>query len=149
MTSNPTLKREISDLLETYITAFNTQSLSVAASYYDEPAFTISSSGASLLPSRSDRAASFKSTVARLKSEGWDHSEFIGEKSVVELGEGLVLASCPCQRLRGDGGVVEEFTATYTLRRLKAGEEGERGEEGREWVIVGIHHGEFGVKLKE
>jgi ketosteroid isomerase-like protein len=139
------VKKEISDLLEIYISSFNACDLEAAASYYDEPAFAISSSGASLLPSRADRASSFRSTVERLKSEGWDHSEFIGEKAIVELGEGLVLASCPCKRLKADGGSVEEFTATYTLRKLG----GKDGKEGRGWVIVGIHHGEFGVKLKE
>ena len=131
------LSKTISDLLETYIATFNRQDLPGAASYYDEPAFIISASGAKLMPARKDYVSVFTETVQRLKDSGWDHSEFIGEKGINVMqddSEGaLVMASCPCQRLRKDGSSVEEFTASYTLRRG-----GDRG-----WLIVGIHHSPF------
>ena len=79
----------------------------------------------------------FAATTKRLKAEGWVRSEFVGDKGVVVLvDEGLVMASCPCKRLRADGGSVEEFTAVYTLRR--------RTGEGEGWAICSIHQGEFG-----
>lgn len=134
---NSELKKTISDLLETYISTFNKQDLPGAASYYDEPAFIISATGAKLMPARADYVSVFTETVQRLKDSGWDHSEFIGEKNITVMqddAEGaLVMAGCPCKRLRGDGSSVEEFTASYTLRRG-----GQRG-----WLIVGIHHSPF------
>jgi ketosteroid isomerase-like protein len=136
------LKKRISNLLEEYISTFNRQDLPGAASYYDEPAFIIAASGAKLMPARKDYVSIFTETVERLRSEGWDHSEFIGEKDIRILqddSEGaLVLASCPCKRLKKDGSSVEDFTASYTLRR--------GGEKG--WLILGIHHSPFPPQLR-
>lgn len=136
------LKNRISDLLEEYISTFNHQDLPGAASYYDEPAFIIAATGVKLMPARKDYVSTFTETVERLRSEGWDHSEFIGEKDIrifQDDSEGaLVLASCPCKRLKEDGTSVEEFTASYTLRRG-----GERG-----WLILGIHHSPFPTELR-
>lgn len=147
-TTTTELTSHISTLLESYISAFNAGDLAAAASYYDEPAVVISAgSGVTLLPARKDYVDTFAETMKRLKAEGWVRSEFVGEKSIVTLvdggddagkGKGLVVASCPCKRLRGDGSSVEEFTAIYTLRRA----------DGEGWVICSIHHGEFGRVLK-
>lgn len=136
-------KTEISDILESYISKFNNNDLAGAASYYDEPAVIISAEGVKLMPAQKDYVSTFTETVKRLKSEGWDHSEFIGEKGIAVLDgdKGLVLASCPCKRLRKDGSSVEEFTATYTLRKKQA-------DEGEGWLIASIHHGPFGTVLK-
>lgn len=136
-------KSHISDLLESYISKFNNNDLAGAASFYDEPAVVIAAEGVKLMPARKDYVSMFTETVARLKSEGWDHSEFIGEKSIAILDaeKGLVLASCPCKRLKKDGSSVEEFTATYTLRKKQNGE-------GDGWLIASIHHGPFGTVLK-
>ena len=137
MSNQDELKSFISNLLETYIGKFNSGDLSAAASFYDEPAVVISAEGVKLMPARKDYVSMFTETVARLRADGWDHSEFTS-KSIVKLDDkGLVLASCPCKRLRADGTSVEEFTATYTLRK-----------QGEGWVIASIHHHPYGTQLK-
>jgi ketosteroid isomerase-like protein len=131
-------KAEISQLLDTYLSAFNNGNLATASHYYHEPAVAISSSGLTLLPTRSDLATFLSATVVRLREDGFDHSEWIGEKNVTvleaeiglgdEVGKGLAVAKCGCKRMRKDGTSCEEFTASYTLRRV-----------GGQWLIISIH----------
>lgn len=80
-------------------------------------------------------------TVAKLREDRFHHSEWMGEKTIIVLeddGEkGLVMASCGCKRVREDGTSCEEFTATYTLRKV----------EGK-WLIVSIHQHPLSTQLK-
>lgn len=140
----PPLHTHISSLLDAYITTFNDSDLAAAATYYDAPTAIISAStGTTLLPSHADFIATFTATLNRLKADGWTRSEYVGEKTLVVLvADALVLASCPCRRLRGDGSCVEEFTAVYTLRRVGEGE-------ARKWLICAIQHAEFGRVLRD
>jgi ketosteroid isomerase-like protein len=133
MASSETLKNYISDLLDVYIGKFNRGDLNGAASHYDEPAVQLSAKGVTVLPIRREMAEMFTSTVERLRKDGWDHSEWGGPKKIIVLDmEGLILASCPCKRLRANGTSCEEFTATYTLRK-----------DNQNWLIAAIHHHPF------
>lgn len=139
----------ISSLLDSYIATFNTSDLPAASSYYTFPLALISStSGTTVLHSPADLIATFTSTLTRLKADGWTTSEYVGAKSIAVLveddaGARLVVASCPCRRLRGDGSVVEEFTAVYTLRWVGEGE----ADEGR-WGICALLNADFGRVLR-
>ena len=132
------LETQLSDQLDSYIAAFNARDFLTAASHYHEPAVAISSSaGVTILPKRVDLAGFLSDTVARLVTDGFDHSEWMGPKKVVVLGEGLVLVSCACKRLRDDGTSCEEFAVIYTLRK-----------DGERWWIAAIHQHDLGMQLK-
>jgi hypothetical protein len=119
----------ISNLLDTYLSAFN---------HGDYPCATISSHSIKIYTTRQDFIDTITSAVSRLRECGWDHSEWGAAKKIVVLeGDGLVIASCPCRRVREDGSAVEEFTASYTFRRT----------EGEEWLIVAVHHLPYGNLL--
>lgn len=137
--SHTDLQKLISDLLDTYIASFNAGDYAKAASYYSEPSVGIAAgSPVTVMGTHKDRVDVLESTVARLREDGFEHSEWGGPKTIIVLDpEGLVLASCACKRLRRDGTSVEEFTATYTLRK-----------EGSGWKIVAIHHHPFETQLK-
>jgi len=126
------IESEISVLLDTYLAAFNKGDFTTCAEYYHEPAVAITSSGLTHLPARSDLATFLETTVKRLRKEGFEKSEWIGEKRVEVLeddGEkGLVMVKCGCKRVREDGTSIEEFGVAYTLRRVV----------GR-WEIISIH----------
>lgn len=136
-TSNTALEAQISQQLDTYIAAFNTGDFTTAASNYHEPAVSISAGGVAILPARRDLAKFLSGTVERLKKDGFDYSEWAGPKRIIVLDEGLVLASCTCKRLRGNGSSCEEFTATYTLRKT-----------GEGWLIAAIHQHPVETQLK-
>ena len=132
------LETQLSDQLDTYIAAFNARNFQSAASHYHEPAVAISAAaGVTILPKRVDLAAFLSSTVERLVKDGFDHSEWMGPKKLIVLGEGLVLVSCACKRLRGDGTSCEEFAVIYTLRK-----------EGEQWRIAAIHQHDLGMQVK-
>lgn len=139
----PPLKTQISQLLDTYLRAFNTSNFKAASTYYHKNATAISASGVVLLPTPSDIAELLLTTVGKLKQDGFDHSEWVGEKTILvledddEKGLGLVMASCGCKRVREDGSLCEEFAATYTLRKVDA-----------EWLIVSIHQHPISTQLK-
>jgi hypothetical protein len=137
MSPTTALEAQISSQLDTYIAAFNAGSYTTAASNYHEPAVSISGKSFSTLPLRKDLATFLFRTVERLKKDGFDHSEWAGPKKIIVLDEALVLASCSCKRLRGDGTSCEEFTATYTLRKT-----------GEGWLIAAIHHHPLETQLK-
>jgi ketosteroid isomerase-like protein len=138
MSSQADLHDHISSLLDTYIGKFNDGNLSGAASHYDEPATGISAGSVTVFLTHQDWLGMIEATVERLKNDGWDHSDWGGPKKIILLDEkGLVLASCPCKRLRKDGSSVEEFTATYTLRKDKS----------HGWLIAAIHSHPFGTNL--
>lgn len=136
------LQSRISALLDSYIATFNAGDLAAAAAFYDEPAAIITAaSGTTVLRSHKDFVHAFTGTLDRLKADGWVSSEYVGPKSIVVLVEGetgLLVASCPCRRLRADGSSVEEFTAVYTLRGVGSGR----------WVICSIHHAGFRKVLR-
>jgi ketosteroid isomerase-like protein len=137
MASLEPLQNYISELLDVYIGKFNRGDITGAASYYHEPAVQISVEGVQVFPERQNMAQMFTSAVERLRKDGWDHSEWAGPKKIIVLDKkGLVLASCPCKRLRADGTSCEEFTATYTLRKVD-----------QDWRIAALHHSPFGWTL--
>jgi ketosteroid isomerase-like protein len=137
MGSLETLQNQISELLDVYIGKFNRGDLNGAASHYHEPSVQISAEGVTVFPARKEMAELFTSAVERLRKDGWDHSEWAGSKQIFVLDvNGLVLASCPCKRLRKDGTSCEEFTATYTLRK-----------KDQDWLIAAIHHHPIGSAL--
>lgn len=135
-----TTESQISTLLNAYLHSFNTSSYTEASTYYHEPAIAISATGTILLPTRPGIATFLSNTVTRLQQDSFDHSEWIGFKKIIILeddGEkGLVLASCGCKRVRKDGSSCEEFTATYTLRRVEGS-----------WLIVSIHQHPLSTRL--
>lgn len=135
------LSSQISHLLNTYLSTFNNSSFTTASKYYHCPATAISASGIVILPAPSDMAEFLSTTVDRLKTNGFDHSEWVGGKTIIVLeddGEkGLVMASCGCKRVWKDGTSCEDFTATYTLRKV----------EGK-WLIVSIHQHPLSTQLK-
>lgn len=127
----------ISQFLDEYVRKFNDGDFDSAASCYHEPAAVFSVSGVTIFSKRSEIAEMFKKTVQRLREDGWDHSEWAGSKKIVTLDDsGLVLASCPCKRLRKDGTSCEEFTATYTLRK-----------KDQNWFVAAIHQHPLGSGL--
>lgn len=133
------LEESISQQLDDYIADFNRGDFDKAATNYHEPTVALSAGSVSMLPKRQDLADMFSSTVARLRKDGFDHSEYVGPKKIVVLDDkGLVLASCATKRLRKDGSSCEEFTATYTLRRTD--------ESG--WLIAAIHSHPIESQLK-
>lgn len=144
------LQTKISNHLTTYLTAFNTSNFTTASKYYHTPSIAISATGVTILPSPTEISTLLSTTVDRLKkTNGFDHSEWIGEKTIIVLedddgggdndgGErGLVMASCGCKRVRKDGSVCEVFTATYTLRKVEG-----------EWLIVSVHQHPLSTQLK-
>lgn len=137
--STSALETQLSQQLDSYISAFNRGDFSTAASHYHSPAITISSGSVTVLHSREDVASLLSATVDRLRKDGFDHSEWAGPKKMIVLDDGLVLVSCVCKRLRKDGSSCQEFSATYTLRKM---------ETDGEWLIVAIHQHEVGTQLK-
>ncbi|TID20110.1 hypothetical protein E2P81_ATG07417 [Venturia nashicola] len=134
------LSTQISTILNTYLSAFNTADYKTASKHYHSPAMAISASGVTILPSPCQMADLLSATVTKLKEDNFDHSEWVGEKKIIVLedeGEkGLVMASCGCKRVRKDGSSCEEFTATYTLRKVRG-----------EWLIVSIHQHPLNTQL--
>lgn len=137
----PPLSTQISTLLDAYIKAFNASDYTTASTYFHEPALVVSASGVAVLPSTSDVTNELVATVTELREDDFHHSEWIGEKTIIVLeneGEkGLLMASCGCKRVRKDGSSCEEFTATYTLRKV-----------GGEWLIVTILKHPLSTQLK-
>ncbi|QDS76893.1 hypothetical protein FKW77_003968 [Venturia effusa] len=79
------LKHQITTLLNTYLATFNASDYATASKYYYSPSIAISASGVLLLPAAADMASFLSTTVSRLKVDGFDHSEWIGEKAIVVL----------------------------------------------------------------
>jgi hypothetical protein len=135
----------ISNYLDSYIGSFNASNYEKASSYYNEPCVSISATGTIIMSTRRDVSEFLSTMSARLRGEGFDHSEWSGPKKVIVLDEkGLVLASCGCKRLRKDGSSIEEFTATYTLRK---GESSTSSKDQR-WLVSAIHHHPLSTQLK-
>lgn len=137
--ANATIEQQISDLLDNYIASFNARDYSQAASYYSDPSTAISALSVNVMGDQDDRIAMIKSIATRLRQNGVDHSAWAGPKKIIVLDEkGLVLASCPCKRLRNDGSSFEEFTATYSLSKLN----------GQDWKIASVHQHPFETQLR-
>ena len=127
-----------SHLLDVYSTNFNNGDFEEVASFYHEPAMTLTAGSVAILPARKDLPNFFAELVRRRKS-GYKRSEYAEPKKIIVLDEkGLVLASCHCKMGLEDGTSYEEFPATYTLRKT----------DDQRWLIAAIHQHPLETQLK-
>ncbi|RVX68465.1 hypothetical protein B0A52_07465 [Exophiala mesophila] len=138
MSSSKAIMQEVELRLDNYLHNFNSGHFDEVANYFYAPFMSIALESVSVLHDRTDIKNSLITTVERLKKDGFHHSEWSAPKKIVVLdGAGLVLASCRFRRLRQDGTLCEQFTATYTLRKAN----------DQEWLIVAVHLHPFATPL--
>ncbi|KIW80066.1 hypothetical protein Z517_06681 [Fonsecaea pedrosoi CBS 271.37] len=138
MSSSESITEEAEQQLDNYLRTFNARDFAGVAKFYDEPFASISRAGVSVVRDHKAAEDLLVSTVERLKKDGFSNSVWAAPKKVIVLDEaGLVLVSCPCRRLRQDGTLCEQFTATYTLRKT----------DDQRWLIVAIHTHPFTDQL--
>jgi ketosteroid isomerase-like protein len=132
------IKEQASAALDDYLSKFNRRDLAAAAAYYHDPMQVISALSVDLVHGPREMEESFKATMKRLESEGFDHSEWTAPKQIAVLDEkGLVLICCHVSRLKKDGSSLEDLTVTYTLRKS----------DSQGWQIVAMHRNATGTSL--
>jgi len=112
-----TVDAEIAAFYDRYIAAWNAQDFPAVAACYAEPAMFVLPDATVSLPDRAATIAMLESLVARLRAEGFSHSEFAC-LTVKPCGPGTAIADAGAvRRLRADGTAIDTIDAHYVLRR--------------------------------
>lgn len=112
-----TVQAEIEAFYDRYIAAWNAQDFPAVADCYAEPAMFLLPTATVSLPDRAAMIAMLETLFARLRGEGFSHSEF-DSLTVKPCGEGIAIADArTVRRLRGDGTAIETIDAHYVLRK--------------------------------
>ncbi|WP_300037447.1 DUF4440 domain-containing protein [uncultured Roseobacter sp.] len=106
-------KKEIANLIETYLLAWNSRDFEKMASLFSEPATYIGPSGNLHIPSKDALISKLRQQFFALEAEGFDHTE-IEEVVVTICNEHAALAELKnLRRLKSDGSEIAAIDALY------------------------------------
>ena len=106
-------EREITDLIETYLLAWNARDFGKMASLFSEPATYIVPGGNLHIPDRAALISKLRRQFAELEAEGFDYTE-IGEVVVTFCNEYAALAELRnLRRLNSSGAEIAKIYALY------------------------------------
>jgi uncharacterized protein (TIGR02246 family) len=106
-------KKEIADLIETYLLAWNARDFEKMASLFSEPATYIVPSGNLHIPDKAAIISKLQQQFVEIEAEGFDRTE-IGEVVVTMCNEFSALAELKnLRRLRSDGSKIAVIDALY------------------------------------
>ena len=106
-------EREITDLIETYLLAWNARDFGKMASLFSEPATYIVPSGNLHIPDKAALISKLRQQFVELEAEDFDHTE-IGDVVVTLCSEYAALAELRnLRRLKSDGSEIAAIDALY------------------------------------
>ena len=106
-------EKEIADLIETYLLAWNARDFEKMASLFSEPATYIAPGGNLYIPDKNAVMSKLRQQFVKLEAEGFDHTE-IGEVVVTMCNEYAALAELRnLRRLKSDGSEIAAMDALY------------------------------------
>ena len=107
------IEKEISDLVETYLAAWNARDFEKMASLFSEPATYITPNGNLSIPNKAALVSKLREQFVGIDAEGFDRTE-IGKIVVTRCNQDSALAELQnLRRLRADGSEIVSMDALY------------------------------------
>ena len=114
-------QKEMEDLFDRYLTAWNRRDFPGIVECFSEPSFFMTPDMDISIPNRSSLVVMLQKMFAGLEADGFSHTE-VGEISAQRCADSMAIVDVKSiSRLRKDGSLIEVIDGHYVARRTDDG----------------------------